>query len=307
MWKIADAHCDTLWEIGVSENAPSKCMITADRLTKGGVSIQTFALFAGPQGPSGKPYEKARAMLGAAGALGVPIERGILPEEIPDSPLGVLSIEGGEILEGSIARLEELHSECRLRMIALTWNNENEIGYPSAKDGPGLKPFGKGLLREMDARGIYADVSHLSEKGFWDVCEGMSLAPVASHSNFRELCDVHRNLNRSQIRAVIEKGGYIGINFYTRFLTGEASAAIEDVYRHIDAIMELGGEDVLGFGSDFDGIESWPEGLGDPLGFQPLCDGLLSRGYTREQVEKIAGGNLYRLLKRGEKAAKTRE
>lgn len=306
MWKIADAHCDTLWEIGVRKSDPEKCMITADRLEKGGVSLQTFALFAGPEGPNGAPYEKAREMLGAADKAGVPINRGALPDTMPETPTGVISIEGGEILEGSLARLDEMHAECRLRMIALTWNNENEIGCPSAKDGAGLKPFGKKLLQEMDAKGIYADVSHLSEKGFWDVCEGMSLPPIASHSNCKELCDVHRNLTRAQIRAVIEKGGYIGINFYTRFLTGEASATTEDVYRHIDAIMDLGGENVLGFGSDFDGIDSWPEGLGNPLGFQSLCDGLLSRGYTRKQVEAIAGGNLYRLLLRGEKAAQKR-
>ena len=304
MWKIADAHCDTLWEIGVRGTAPEDCCVTAQRLRKGGVSLQTFALWAGPKGPQDDPAGKARAMLAAVDRLGVPVCRGPLPEELPEEPMGVLSIEGGEILEGSIARLDEYHQRSRVRLIALTWNNENEIGYPSAQDGPGLKPFGLHLLREMDARGIFADVSHLSEKGFWDVAEHAELPPVASHSNLRELCDVHRNLRREQARAIIERGGYIGVNLYSAFLAKDRPAVFEDVLRHIDALIGLGGEDAVGLGTDFDGIETWPEGLGTPAELPALLDALLARGYTREQVEKIAGGNYWRLLKRGEAAAR---
>ena len=198
-------------------------------------------------------------------------------------------------------RLYEFYALAGIRMITLTWNFENEIGYP-AKLGskPGLKPFGLRLLKEMDKLGIYADVSHLNEAGFWDICENMNLPPIASHSNNRELCDVPRNLYKAQIKAIIEKKGYIGINFYTAFLTKADKSNLGDVLRHIDSIYELGGEDVLGFGSDFDGIDSWPEGLYDSSCFPALIDALLRHGYSEQAVSKMAGGNLWRLLKRGD-------
>ncbi|MBR0326967.1 MAG: membrane dipeptidase, partial [Clostridia bacterium] len=117
-------------------------------------------------------------------------------------------------------------------MISLTWNNENEIGHP-AKYGSkeGLKPFGIKLLQEMDKLGIYADVSHLNEAGFWDIVKHMNLPPVASHSNAYELCNHPRNLKDDQIRAIIEKKGYIGINFYSNFLARGRDAVLDDVVR----------------------------------------------------------------------------
>ena len=189
-------------------------------------------------------------------------------------------------------------------MIALTWNFENEIGYP-AKNGPegGLKPFGLSLVREMNRKGVLCDVSHLNEAGFWDVIEHSTLPPVASHSNARALCEHTRNLTEAQIRAVIEKKGYIGVNFYSAFLANGRAATLEDVYRHVDAILQLGGEDVVGFGSDFDGIDAWPEGLANPADFPALLNFLAARGgYAPEVLEKIAGGNLFRVLKAAEAA-----
>ena len=110
-----------------------------------------------------------------------------------------------------------------------------------------------------------------------------------------------RNLRKEQVRAIIEKGGFIGINFYTYFLTRRGSSNLEDVFRHIDAICEMGGENVLGFGSDFDGIDSWPEGLANPADFPALLDVLRRHGYTESVIAKIAGENFWNLLKRAEK------
>ena len=189
-------------------------------------------------------------------------------------------------------------------MIALTWNFENEIGHP-AKLGPkgGLKPFGFELLRAMDRYGILADTSHLNEAGFWDVCERTALPPIASHSDCRWLCDVPRNLTKEQVKALIDRGGFIGVNFYSRFLKEEGPATLDDAVRHVDALCELGAEHIVGFGSDFDGIDEWPEGLGDPSGFPALLDALRKRGYTEAQLADLAGLNLWRLLKRAEQAA----
>lgn len=301
-YKVCDAHCDTLSHL-VSGGTLENATVTPERLAAGGVSLQVFALFA-TYGRGIEPYEKARRMLTAAGEFPVPMLTGALPDALPDAPMGVFSIEGGEILQGSLERFAEFDAAARVRMIALTWNFENEIGHP-AKNGPegGLKPFGLSLVREMNRKGVLCDVSHLNEAGFWDVIEHSTLPPVASHSNARALCEHTRNLTEAQIRAVIEKKGYIGVNFYSAFLANGRAATLEDVYRHVDAILQLGGEDVVGFGSDFDGIDAWPEGLANPADFPALLNFLAARGgYAPEVLEKIAGGNLFRVLKAAEAA-----
>lgn len=294
---VADSHCDTLMAL-LHGSDREKLMVTAEKMKKGGVGLQTFAMFTGANGTHGTAYQDGIGMLGCMDKLNVKMVLKHLPDELPDESCGVISMEGGEALEGKIERLYEFYNLSGLRMIALTWNFENEIGYP-AKLGPtpGLKPFGMKLLKEMDKLGIYADVSHLNEAGFWDVAENMKLPPIASHSNNREMCDVPRNLYKKQIEVIISRKGYIGINFYTNFLTKTGTSCIDDVIRHIDSIMELGGEDVLGFGSDFDGIELWPDGLSDSACFPNLIEALLKHGYTEKQVEKFAGLNLWRLLK----------
>ena len=301
-YKVCDAHCDTLSHL-VSGGTLENATITPERLAAGGGSLQVFALFA-TYGRGIEPYEKARRMLSAAGEFPVPVLTGALPAALPDAPTGVFSIEGGEILQGSLERFAEFDAAARVRMIALTWNFENEIGHP-AKNGPegGLKPFGLSFVREMNRKGVLCDVSHLNEAGFWDVIEHSTLPPVASHSNARALCEHTRNLTEAQIRAVIEKKGYIGVNFYSAFLANGRAATLEDVYRHVDAILQLGGEDVVGFGSDFDGIDAWPEGLANPADFPALLNFLAARGgYAPEVLEKIAGGNLFRVLKAAEAA-----
>ena len=298
---VADAHCDTLYSIAVQNNEPEKCMITAERLAKGGVGLQTFALFAGGQNTVKHARQNGLDMLAAKEKVGVPLFLGDLPDAPPETPHGVISIEGGEMIEGSLERLHEFDEAARVRMIALTWNFENQIGFP-AKGGSkeGLKPFGIELLHEMDRLGILPDCSHLNEAGFWDICEHASLPPIASHSNLKKLCGHSRNLTDEQVKAVIEKGGFIGINFYSCFLKDNGGATLDDVLRHIDGIAQLGGIDVLGFGSDFDGIDEWPEGLGDPTGFPPLLELLEKHGYSREDIAKIAGINLWKVMKKAE-------
>ena len=155
----------------------------------------------------------------------------------------------------------------------------------------------------MDRRGILPDTSHLNEAGFWDVCERAALPPIASHSNCRWLCDVPRNLRKEQVKAIVERGGFIGVNFYGFFLKEDGRATMDDVVRHIDALCELGAEKAVGFGSDFDGIEVWPDGLAHPGEFGNLLDALRRRGYGEALLEDMAGMNLWRLLKRAERAA----
>jgi len=298
----ADAHCDTLYEIAVKGYAAEDCCVTMDRLKAGAVGLQTFAMFTSFRHPD--PYGDGMKMKELYKTL--PLNRldGKLPELPPEGVNAILSNEGGEMFRGSIDALREFDDDVHLRLIALTWNYENEIGTPAKLDETtGLKPFGFDLLKEMDARGIAADVSHLNVAGFWDVIDHARIAPLASHSNCRWLCDVRRNLHKDQLKALIERKGFIGINFYSDFLAAGREATLDDVLRHIDEICSMGGEDVIGFGSDFDGIDVWPEGLANPADFPALIELLRNHGYSQAQLEKIAGLNYWRFLKDAEAAA----
>ena len=296
---IADAHCDTLYEIAIKSAAPEACCVTADRLKKGNVGLQTFAMFTSFRHPD--PCGDGRKMKELYKRLPFVHLDGPLPDALPEETCCILSNEGGEMFRGSIDLLQEFDDDVHLRLIALTWNYENEIGMPAKIDETtGLKPFGFELLKEMDARGIAADVAHLNIAGFWDVIDHAQIAPLASHSNCRWLCDHPRNLHRDQVKALIERKGFIGINFYSDFLACGRAAVLDDVLRHIDEICSLGGEDIIGFGSDFDGIDVWPEGLGNPADFPALMHLLRDHGYKQEQLEKIAGRNYWRFLKDAE-------
>ncbi len=299
---VADAHCDTLYKIAIQNKMPGDCCVTPERMAKGNVYIQTFAMFCSQGGTD--PYANGMAMKEAFKKLPVRTYNRRLPDQIPAEIGGVLSCEGGEMLRGSIDNLFLFDDDVHMRLITLTWNYENEIGTPAYVNATdGLKPFGFDLLKEMDARGIGADTSHLNERGFWDCVEHARIAPCASHSNCRWRCDVPRNLKREQVRALIDRRGYIGINFYSEFLALNRHARIDDVIANIDEICSMGGEDIVGFGSDFDGIDSWPNGLACPADFPNLIDELKKRGYAQAQLEKIAGLNYWRYLKDAEAVA----
>ena len=289
---VADAHCDALLRMTLGQERS----VTAQSLRLGGVGVQALAIFAGEDEHRG--FHRVAPALQALRSFGVPVLTGDLPETPPRAPHAAVTIEGGELFEGEVENLRALDREVRLRMLGLTWNFENELGYPAlGGETAGLKPRGKDFLREMGRLRILADVSHLNEAGFWDVCEHSALPPVASHSNCRWLCDAARNLTREQAKAIFARGGFIGMNFYPGFLCESGQAGIDDVVRHIDEMMALGGENCVGFGSDFDGISRHPESLASPADFPKLLEALQKHGYTQTQIEKIAGLNLYRVLR----------
>ena len=156
----------------------------------------------------------------------------------------------------------------------------------------------------MEKLGIIIDVSHLSEKGFWDVYEIAKYPFVASHSCVKSLCLHPRNLNDEQIKAMIDKDCCIGINFYPEFLSDEGKCKADRICDHIEYILNMGGENVLGLGSDFDGVEFLPEGMDGVQGMKTILEILKMRGMSDDVIAKISFENLYRIfydtLKRGE-------
>lgn len=291
---LADTHADTLYAMGIHHASSADLMITPDKMRAGGVTLQTFALWTGPKGRHGDVRGIVDAELDALPAL---LEEGLVqvfdPREArEDQQSFMLSVEGGELFEESEEQVQYWYDR-GVRMVAIVWNNENALAHP-AKTGSteGLTAQGRRIVREMQRQHMAVDTSHLNEAGFWDLFRMGAAAPMASHSCCRALCDHPRNLTDEQIREMIRGGGYIGMNFYPSFLSETGKADLSTVVRHIRHICDLGGEHILGFGSDFDGIETTPEGLTGAQDFPALLDALSQAGFSESTIRGFAGENL---------------
>jgi membrane dipeptidase len=212
----------------------------------------------------------------------------------------ILSIEGGEALEGDLGALRVLY-KLGVRLLTLTWNQRNQIadGIWESRAGSGLTEFGIKVIDEMNDLRMLIDVSHLSETGFLDVIKKSKAPIVASHSNCYALCPHLRNLKDEQIKALADKGGVIGITFVPDFLTQEKRKTIvKDVVTHIDYLAEKAGIDCVGLGSDFDGTDDLPLGLEGVDKIPNITKELLDRDYKEREIEKILGGNFLRVFKK---------
>lgn len=208
-------------------------------------------------------------------------------------------MEEGGVLNGNRNRLEELYQR-GVRLITLTWNYENCIGYPNSRNAQemqkGLKSFGKQVVEEMNERGMLVDVSHLSDGGFWD-CIRLSKKPIiASHSNARALCAHPRNLSDEMLCALGECGGVVGLNFYPQFLQSDRSAEVLDIAKHGMHILQKAGEDSVALGTEFDGFEAgknWIRGIEE---IECVWDALKKAGMTERQLDKLSYQNVKRVL-----------
>ena len=291
---IADTHSDTLFSLGVAGRTLAQTDITPDRLRAGGVTLQTFALWSGPKGPDGDYAAIAEAEYAARQQF---IDAGIPQVDDPaqardGQPHFMLSLEGCEVFQDGLDKVA-LWRERGVRMGAPVWNNENELGTPAKKNPTdGLTDYGVKVVKEMQRLGMAVDVSHLNEKGFYDLFMKGDKAPMASHSCCRALCNHFRNLTDDQIRMMIQYGGFIGVNFYPAFLSEDKLADTTTLAQHIDHICQLGGERIVGFGSDFDGIEICPEDVAHPGQIGQIIRALQQLGYPDAAIERIAGQNL---------------
>lgn len=218
----------------------------------------------------------------------------------------VMHMEGVEAIGKDLDALGVLY-EAGLRSLGPVWSRSNGFGhgvpfnFPDSPDiGPGLTGAGKELVRFCNELGILVDLSHLNEKGFWDVV-GLSKAPiVASHSGVWNLCRSPRNLTDDQIRAIGDSGGIVGVNFARGFLRkdgqGEKRTTVGEIAKHVAYIADLVGVDHVGFGSDFDGTEV-PQDMKDASGLPLLLEALRGRGIKGKTLEKVAHGNWLRVLK----------
>lgn len=212
----------------------------------------------------------------------------------------LLAIEEGGAIDGSLEALRCLY-ELGVRAMTLTWSNRNDIadGINEEATGSGLTLFGKQVVAEMNRLGMLVDVSHISTAGFWSVIETSTKPIIATHSNAKSLCAHPRNLNDEQIKALAQNGGLAGITFAGQFLEEDwRNACIESVYKHIDYMLSLiGNDDHIGFGSDFDGISHPPYNIQGVQDYKPLIE-YLSKYYSDETINKITHQNVINLLQK---------
>lgn len=328
--KAIDMHCDTILEIltrrargeqiGLRSN---ELMIDLAKLRKGGYSVQNFALFVWLEDKSMTPFEKVCALIktfkGEIEANQDLITQvyntdDILRNEAQGKLSALLTVEEGGSCEGKMENLHYLYEQ-GVRMLTLTWNFPNELGYPHKKAESnfytpetelGLTPTGIEFVEEMERLGMIVDVSHLSDAGFWDVIRNTSKPFVASHSNARAVCPWTRNMTDEMIRALAEHGGVTGLNYCASFLRDPgnvaidhdkpAYASIEDIAKHARHIVNIGGIECLGLGSDFDGIPLHPE-LPSAAHLPLLADMLKKYDFHESEIDKIFYGNVFRLYK----------
>lgn len=304
---VVDAHCDTLTVLAEQKRHLGQLSdqghLDLPRLKMGGVKVQFFAAFISPEYKHA-PLKRALEMID------------IFLLEIAENPKDIqhvktlneiyqaygtgkvaalLTVEGGECLEGSLEVMQKLY-ELGVRGLTLTWNNRNELGNGvNAREKTGLTPFGRNVVEKLNSLGVLIDVSHLSEEGYRDVLAQSRQPVIASHSNCKALCNHPRNLSDEQISLLASAGGVIGITFVPAFLGGE-KPSLEEVLKHIDHAVAVGGIDCVGLGSDFDGTSRMTLGLEDCSCWPAITAGLINRGYCEEEIKKIIGGNFLRVI-----------
>ncbi len=329
--KVVDMHCDTIGEIYERRKGgetislrDNNLHLDLTRMKAGDYLLQNFGLFT-HLGREKRPFEYAMALLDtfyteieANSDLIGPVKT---YEDIEKNKrLGrmsaMITIEEGGVCQGSLAFLRNFY-RLGVRMMTITWNFPNELGYPNSLNLEGSATMGEADLKngltkrgvefveEMERLGMIIDVSHLNDAGFWDVVKHTKKPFVASHSNCRALVtNCPRDLTDEMIRTIGERGGVAGINYCTDFLrdsrewgAGERKCSrIQDMVCHMKHMKQVGGIGCIGLGSDFDGIGGELELCGaDRL--PCLAEEMEKQGFTQSEIEAVFYKNVLRVYR----------
>ncbi|CAA6798451.1 MAG: Microsomal dipeptidase (EC [uncultured Sulfurovum sp.] len=309
-----DFHCDTATLILEQKQELKKNNLTIDidKLQKGEALAQFFAMYI-DSAKVESSYDYCVTMLNtfknelAKNQDTISLCRSyddLIRTQKEEKIAAFLTIEEGEALEGSLDKLRFFKEE-GISAITLTWNYVNALGYPNFKwehQDKGLKAKGIETVEEMNRLNMLIDVSHLSDGGFKDVLKHSTAPFIATHSNARVMTNHPRNLTDEMLKKLANAGGVTGINFFNNFLVnGELKeklevAKIEDMIRHIKHIKKVAGVDVIGLGSDFDGIPN-PVEIEDASQMSKLSEALLKNGFSSDEVEKMFFRNGLRIIK----------
>lgn len=321
--KVWDLHCDTLAELRYAEQAgkpksfgENDLMIDLKRMKQGDYMLQCFACYVN-LGHGENPLQSVLQMIDIFYRMLakypdlMQVKTAADVAALPGSgKIGaMLTIEEGAVCMDDVAVLRDLY-RLGVRMMTLTWNYKNGLASPNVVPGDaavvwpcapvtdaGLTAKGFEFLEEMERLHMLVDVSHLSDAGFWDIAKHATRPFVASHSNARAACGHVRNLTDEMIKAMAERGGLIGLNYCASFLDAcedrtQVKSRVVDMARHAKYLMNLGGEDILALGSDFDGIGGDLEIKG-AQDMPQMAEGLKKQGLTERQIEKIFYKNAF--------------
>lgn len=308
--RIIDLHCDTVLKLMEDKNtlelSKNNFNVDLEKMQKGGYMAQFFAAYVDLK----DGYDPLDTALEMIDKFYMELDKnddkirfaGNYSDLLENDRLGKMSafltIEEGGVLKGRIHNLRILY-RLGVRLITLTWNYPNEIGYPNYKweyKDRGLTPFGREVVEEMNNLGVAVDVSHLSDAGFYDVAEVSKKPFCASHSDARAIRKQPRNLSDDMIKVLSEKGGIIGINFERGFLGEEDLSRVVDMAEHIKHIRDVGGIDAVAIGTDFDGISQNLE-IKNAGEMGKLVAELGRQGFTDDELDKITHKNAMRFIK----------
>lgn len=320
--RVIDMHCDTVSALDYLRDRGEKGSLRESglhidllRMKESRYLLQNFALFVQLK-KEGDPWERVCRLhelydkeMAENSDLIAPVLcfSDIEKNDRAGKMSALLTVEEGAVCKGELDKLKELYG-WGVRMMTLTWNYPNELGWPNFSRGQshyepdtinGLTEKGREFVTEMEKLGMIPDVSHLSDAGFYDVLAVTKKPFVASHSNARAICPWVRNLTDDMIRKLSERGGVMGLNFCADFLEevpeGQKNpGTIAAVVRHAKHIANVGGIDVLGLGSDFDGIDTHEE-LPGAQSMERLWEALKAAGFTEEQLDRIFWKNVLRV------------
>ena len=299
MIPLFDCHCDTISRVMTEGGSLRKNNFHTDleRLHKFAPCAQVFAVCAETLD---RPVEKADAMLRR---LSQEIEENSdivmlclnfhdIKKAAESGKVAVfISIEGCE----QISSLESAYQN-GVRILHPTSNFDNELCGAAVGSGRGLTEKGRAFVKKAQHMGFVLDMSHISERGFWDTLEACEKPVIAGHSNAKSLCNVPRNLTDEQFNALVLIGGGAGINLYPEFLG--LGKDINAVIAHIEHFLSLGGERSVFLGCDFDGIDSTPTGLDGVQKLDKLYNELLNRNYPEALVRALFWDNLYDIMEK---------
>jgi membrane dipeptidase len=299
---IIDLHCDALMKLQEAHgtlrfaDAP-ELQTNKTRLQKGQIKVQCFAIFIEPEIKGDQKFQVVLEQIDyfykevlRKNPDMVHIKEWSDFDRLKIGQIGaMLTLEGVDPIGNDLSKLHILY-QLGVRSVGLTWNQANLAADGAGEPrGAGLTLFGKEIVEFNNEHQILTDVSHLSDKGIWEVIE-LAKYPIASHSNARALCNHLRNLTDEQAAAMFAKGGLIHVVYNPPFVKEFGEVTIPDLVKHIDHFCSLGGVKQIGFGSDFDGISTFITNLEDASKSQNLINELL-KYYSEEVVRGFAYQN----------------
>ncbi|MGI5911776.1 MAG: dipeptidase [Syntrophomonadaceae bacterium] len=304
--KIVDLHNDTISQILKSGESlyNNTCHFDIKRARQGGIGIQFFALFTMPSGMNEslrqilkqiyKLYEQLRHYPDDLKLILNPADIEIADK---NNRIGcILHLEGADAL-GSDIEMLFLLKQLGLRSLALTWNNRNLLadGVGEEPGAGGISKKGKEVIEILDNESIILDLAHASQKTYYQALEIYSKPVIVSHANARALCNHPRNLDDSQLKALANNGGVIGINQVPDFLREDSFPNIDDILNHIAYIAELIGVEHIALGSDFDGDDILL--MPGVQAYAQWHDLLTSKGFSINEINMILRENAIRIIK----------